>query len=165
MLKKHLFLQSAVRHMSANTTVVFVDAFDVLLQRPLEELVAAYEQMAKPSLKDVNCWPFPHSGRIRVHRSLPGGGNITWLHRIPRDASLSVRNSIFAVLGALARGALAVSLDSLAGLCDAGQIAQRAEAAAQASTSQPPNLRRRQRRESDVSRSSSKDFRGFISLL
>ncbi|CAJ1430319.1 unnamed protein product [Effrenium voratum] len=97
MLKKHLFLQKAIRHLPGNATVVFVDAFDVLFQRPIEELRLVYEQLAMPHWKvqgrwpviyggDVNCWPFPHNGRVRVKR---GDGNATWLYRISPDASLS----------------------------------------------------------------------------
>ena len=96
MLKKHLFLQRAIRRLTSNVTVVFVDAFDVLFQRPLEEFIQAYQRLAQRHLEvhgvwpmiyggDLNCWPFPHNARLRV----PKGVNRTWFHRIPPDAALS----------------------------------------------------------------------------
>ena len=98
MLKKHLFFYRAIERLPANATVVFVDAFDVLFQRPLEELTHKYHELAEGHLKehghwpvifggDLNCWPFPHNARLRVsHRD---GTNRSWLHRIPPDAALS----------------------------------------------------------------------------
>eukprot|EP00446_Apocalathium_sp_SHHI-4_P046709 CAMPEP_0177393330 /NCGR_PEP_ID=MMETSP0368-20130122/54892_1 /TAXON_ID=447022 ORGANISM="Scrippsiella hangoei-like, Strain SHHI-4" /NCGR_SAMPLE_ID=MMETSP0368 /ASSEMBLY_ACC=CAM_ASM_000363 /LENGTH=169 /DNA_ID=CAMNT_0018859503 /DNA_START=30 /DNA_END=535 /DNA_ORIENTATION=- len=50
MLKKHHFLARALREMPPNATVVFVDAFDVLFQRPLDELVEAYKRVAGPAV-------------------------------------------------------------------------------------------------------------------
>ena len=92
MLKKHFFLQRFLRRLDANSTVVFVDAFDVLFQRPLSELLERYDRLAQPHLAqygvwpviyggDLNCWPFPHNARLRL-------GNSS-LHRIPADAALS----------------------------------------------------------------------------
>lgn len=97
MLKKHVFLARAIRELPANSTVVFVDAFDVLFQRPLSELVAAYRKLAAPAAAaaggrwpvayggEVNCWPFPHDGHMPLHR--PGAPQRT--HTIAKDAALS----------------------------------------------------------------------------
>jgi len=97
MMKKHVFLARAIRELPANSTVIFVDAFDVLFQRPLTELVAAYRRLAGPVAAaaggqwpvvyggEVNCWPFPHHGRLPVRC----GGSLPWIHEIPGDASLS----------------------------------------------------------------------------
>lgn len=98
MLKKHLFLYQAIKGLPANLTVIFVDAFDVLFQRPLDDIVEAYLELAESHIKqhgrwpviyggDLNCWPFPHNARIRV--PLRGSSNRSWLHRIPADAALS----------------------------------------------------------------------------
>jgi len=103
MLKKHLFLARAVRDLPSNATVVFVDAFDVLFQRPLADLVAAYRRLAGPAAAatgrwpvvyggEVNCWPFPHSGRVPVRRAGAPGSPPVRLHEIPRDASLSANH-------------------------------------------------------------------------
>ncbi|CAJ1389053.1 unnamed protein product [Effrenium voratum] len=62
MLKKHLFLQKAIRHLPGNATVVFVDAFDVLFQRPIEELRLVYEQLAMPHWKVQGRWPVIYGG-------------------------------------------------------------------------------------------------------
>ena len=97
MLKKHLFLQRAIRYLPANLTVVFIDAFDVLFQQPLEDFANAYERLAQAHVEehgqwpviyggDLNCWPFPHNARLRVPRK---DANRTFLHRIPSDAALS----------------------------------------------------------------------------
>lgn len=96
MLKKHVFLFKAIRNVPRNTTVVFVDAFDVLFQRPLADLVASYHRMARPVFDatgfwpvvfggERNCWPFPHGGSFELQRS-----DGTWFeHIIKPDASLS----------------------------------------------------------------------------
>ena len=98
MLKKHLFLYRAIKGMPANLTVIFVDAFDVLFQRPLEEMIQKYNELAQGHVEqhgswpvifggDLNCWPFPHNARLHVPRK--DGTNRSWLHRIPWDAALS----------------------------------------------------------------------------
>eukprot|EP00747_Dinoflagellata_sp_TGD_P151429 gnl/TRDRNA2_/TRDRNA2_177207_c4_seq1.p1 gnl/TRDRNA2_/TRDRNA2_177207_c4~~gnl/TRDRNA2_/TRDRNA2_177207_c4_seq1.p1 ORF type:complete len:463 (+),score=52.80 gnl/TRDRNA2_/TRDRNA2_177207_c4_seq1:91-1479(+) len=99
MLKKHVYLARALRLLPGNTTVVFVDAWDVLFQRPLEELEASYRRLAQPvaAMNDGiwpvvfggerNCWPFPHDGRLPVHGGHPR--EQPWVHEIRRDASLS----------------------------------------------------------------------------
>ena len=98
MLKKHLFLYGAIKRLPANMTVIFVDAFDVLFQRPLKEMVEKYHELARGHVEkhgrwpviyggDLNCWPFPHNARLRVPRR--DGTNGSWLHRIPWDAALS----------------------------------------------------------------------------
>ncbi|CAE8628072.1 unnamed protein product [Polarella glacialis] len=107
MLKKHLFLLRAIKRLPANTTVVFVDAFDVLFQRPLEELLQSYERIAGPAARasagawpvvyggELNCWPFPHRGRIRVRsrdRQDASGRGAHWIHKIPPDASQSANH-------------------------------------------------------------------------
>lgn len=105
MLKKHLFLARALRQLLPNSTVVFVDAFDVLFQRPLADLVDAYRRIAAPAAEaaggvwpvvyggEVNCWPFPHSGRVPVRRRGSAGGSPPIrVHEIPKDAALSAEH-------------------------------------------------------------------------
>lgn len=104
MLKKHHFLARALREIPANSTVVFVDAFDTLFQRPLEDLVAAYRRVAGPSAAasdgrwpvvyggEVNCWPFPHEGELTV-RDARRPGSALFRHHIPEDASLSAEHN------------------------------------------------------------------------
>lgn len=102
MMKKHVYLARAIRQIPANSTVIFVDAFDVLFQRPLEEIVASYRRMAGPAADaaggrwpviyggELNCWPFPHDGgRVPVPRAGAAQGPPSRVHTIPRDAALS----------------------------------------------------------------------------
>jgi len=98
MLKKHIFLARAIRHLPGNSTVVFVDGFDVLFQRPLADLVAAYRRIAGPAAAassgiwpvvfggERNCWPFPHQESVPVRGTAGSGASV---HKIPMDAMLS----------------------------------------------------------------------------
>ena len=97
-LKKHFFLNRAIRALPANDTIIFVDAFDVLFQGPFKDLVLQYHELARAHVQkhghwpvifggELNCWPFPHHARIRV--SPRDGGNRSWVHRIPERAALS----------------------------------------------------------------------------
>ncbi|CAJ1449665.1 unnamed protein product [Effrenium voratum] len=45
-LKRHVLLSRSLQRMSPNTTVLVVDAFDVLLQRSLTEVLQTYERLA-----------------------------------------------------------------------------------------------------------------------
>jgi len=107
MMRKHVFLARAIRELPANATVIFVDAFDVLFQRPLAELVEEYHRVARPMAEaaggawpviyggEVNCWPFPHRGNIPVRRrdsDAGSSGPAAWVYRIPQDASLSANH-------------------------------------------------------------------------
>eukprot|EP00928_Gymnodinium_smaydae_P024764 TRINITY_DN19940_c0_g1_i2.p1 TRINITY_DN19940_c0_g1~~TRINITY_DN19940_c0_g1_i2.p1 ORF type:complete len:334 (+),score=63.90 TRINITY_DN19940_c0_g1_i2:271-1272(+) len=103
MLKKHLFLWRAIRSLPANATVIFVDGFDVLFQRPLADVVATYGELAGAAAErnggvwpvvfggERNCWPFPHDGG-KVHVPQPEG-SAAWVHEIAPDAALSANHS------------------------------------------------------------------------
>lgn len=92
MLKKHLFLARAIRRLPANATIVFVDGFDVLFQRPLTDLVRSYRALARARgmgsggawpvvfSGELNCWPFPHEQAFHL---------ASGTHRIPSYAMLS----------------------------------------------------------------------------
>ena len=97
LLKKHLFLYRAIKRLAVNDTIIFVDAFDVLFQQPFNDLTRKYHELAQNHLEkhghwpviyggELNCWPFPHHGWIRVP---PRGANRSWVHRIPHNAALS----------------------------------------------------------------------------
>ena len=98
LLKKHFFLFQAIEGLAVNDTIVFVDAFDVLFQRPFNDLTRKYHELAQNHVEkhghwpvifggELNCWPFPHHhGWIRVP---PRGANRSWVHRIPHKAALS----------------------------------------------------------------------------
>eukprot|EP00435_Cladocopium_sp_Y103_P021864 s134_g5.t1 len=98
MLKKHLFLHRVIRRLPANDTIIFVDAFDVLFQRPFNDLIRKYHELAQAHLEkhghwpviyggELNCWPFPHHNLIRVPPR--AGANRSWVHQIPARAALS----------------------------------------------------------------------------
>lgn len=123
MMKKHFFLWRALKKLPPNDTVVFVDAFDVLFQRPLEELVATFRLLAAPAAAaaaasaaveghakrsllaeghwpviyggERNCWPFPHDGKVAVPRraAARSGDPPLRVHEIPPDAALSANHS------------------------------------------------------------------------
>jgi len=103
MVKKNWLLYRALRRVPANETVVAVDAFDVLFQRPLSALVATYRRLAEPSAHatgvwpvifggEANCWPFPHDASIPVRMTSgsrsPGGAG-DWVHKIREESALS----------------------------------------------------------------------------
>mmetsp|Transcript_30355 Transcript_30355/g.56156 ORF Transcript_30355/g.56156 Transcript_30355/m.56156 type:complete len:477 (-) Transcript_30355:26-1456(-) len=104
MLKKHLFLSRAIRELPPNVTVIFVDGFDVLFQRPLKDMVAAYREVAGPHAAkaggawpvlfggEKNCWPFPHNGRLPVTDVGPDGRVEQHIHRVPDDSFLSAEH-------------------------------------------------------------------------
>lgn len=102
MLKKHFFLARAIRSLPSNATVVFVDGYDTLFQRPLAEIAAEYRRLAEPIVSrsrgamewpvvfggERNCWPFPHGASVRV----PGrglGARQPRRHEFQADSSLS----------------------------------------------------------------------------
>lgn len=100
LLKKHVFLARAIRQLPPNATVVFVDGFDVLFQRPLAELVAEYRRLAGPVAAQANgkwpvlfggernCWPFPHGSRLHV-RGDGDGERGPRTHEFAPDVDLS----------------------------------------------------------------------------
>lgn len=107
-LKKYVLLSRSLQKMPPNTTVLFVDAFDVLFQRSIRDVVHTYERLAKSAAQahgvwpvvfggEMNCWPWPHNGsfhlpRRRRHRQQPiprGNRNGTWHFHIPRGAALA----------------------------------------------------------------------------
>ncbi|CAE7156659.1 unnamed protein product, partial [Symbiodinium pilosum] len=80
-----------------------VDAFDLFFQRSLEDMVSTYQELAAPSAAhsgvwpvviggEMNCYPFPHNGSFRIHRTKPAKGNFntTWVHRVPSSAFLKL---------------------------------------------------------------------------
>jgi len=79
-----------------------VDGYDVLFQRPLRDLVAAYRRLAEPAAKaaggswpvvfggEQNCWPFPHEQTLPVHGA---DGRLLRVHRIPDYAMLSTSHN------------------------------------------------------------------------
>lgn len=106
MVRKQTVFLRHLRGVPANETVLLVDAFDVIFQRPLSEVVAAYRRLAAPSVKthgiwpviyggEQNCWPFPHQGKIPVHatkRARAHRGSADWVHRIPKASALSAEH-------------------------------------------------------------------------
>lgn len=70
---KFIMLQEVVEYevnigrIAADDLMIFVDGHDVMLQRPLADLVASYERWPdSPYLisGEKNCWPWPHSEPI-----------------------------------------------------------------------------------------------------
>lgn len=100
---KFLMLQDAVEYemqigrIAADDLMIFVDGHDVFLQRPLSELVAAYERRwprRSPYVisGEKNCWPWPHSDPS--HGEWDPGLVVAensswlvnrWLRLVPRD--------------------------------------------------------------------------------
>merc|ERR1719401_528975 len=64
MLQEVVEYEVSVGRIAEDDLMVFADGYDVLLQRPLAELVAAYERWpGSPYLisGEKNCWPWPHT--------------------------------------------------------------------------------------------------------
>mmetsp|Transcript_56673 Transcript_56673/g.122005 ORF Transcript_56673/g.122005 Transcript_56673/m.122005 type:complete len:416 (+) Transcript_56673:92-1339(+) len=64
MLQEVVEYEMSVGRIAADDLMLFADGHDVLLQRPLAELVEAYERFpGSPYLisGEKNCWPWPHS--------------------------------------------------------------------------------------------------------
>lgn len=64
MLQEVVEYEVSVGRVAEDDLMIFVDGHDVLLQRPLAELVKAYERWpGSPYLisGEKNCWPWPHS--------------------------------------------------------------------------------------------------------
>jgi len=84
-----------------NETVVFVDGFDVLVQRPVADIKKIYEEMAAPLAHangghwpvifggERNCWPFPHNGTLEVVGSGGTASQAGHIYQIPEDAVVS----------------------------------------------------------------------------
>eukprot|EP00929_Paragymnodinium_shiwhaense_P002506 TRINITY_DN102775_c0_g1_i1.p1 TRINITY_DN102775_c0_g1~~TRINITY_DN102775_c0_g1_i1.p1 ORF type:complete len:411 (+),score=47.72 TRINITY_DN102775_c0_g1_i1:131-1363(+) len=100
MLKKHVFLANAIKKLKANETVVFLDGFDVLFQRPLEELVSNYHTVASKLARrhgrppvlfggELNCWPFPHEQSLLGACRGPNSDSDCIVHTIPDYAYIS----------------------------------------------------------------------------
>lgn len=100
---KFLMLQDAVEYelsigrIAPDDLMIFVDGHDVFLQRPLSELVAAYERRwpnSSPYLisGEKNCWPWPHSDPSHgewdpglVVKENSSWVVNRWLRLVPRD--------------------------------------------------------------------------------
>lgn len=107
MVKKYWLLLDALRRLPGNATVVAVDAFDTLFQRPLADLVEAYRRLARPAVEatgfwpviyggERNCWPFPHDGRIPVRASAASrvpGAPPDWVHSIPWRSRITANHT------------------------------------------------------------------------
>jgi len=86
---KFLMLQDVVEYemsvgrVAADDLMIFVDGHDVLLQRPLSDIVRAYDRWPdSPYLisGEKNCWPWPHTDPSHGHWD-PGmavPANLTW---------------------------------------------------------------------------------------
>merc|ERR1719401_3180194 len=64
MLQEVVEYEVSVGRIAEDDLMIFADGHDVLLQRPLAELVAAYERWpGSPYLisGEKNCWPWPHT--------------------------------------------------------------------------------------------------------
>mmetsp|Transcript_152606 Transcript_152606/g.292238 ORF Transcript_152606/g.292238 Transcript_152606/m.292238 type:complete len:440 (-) Transcript_152606:64-1383(-) len=95
MLQEVVEYEMSIGRIAADDLMIFVDGHDVLLQRPLADLLAAYERWpGSPYLisGEKNCWPWPHSEPIhgKWDPGMAVNPNKTWV--VNKYLQLGVRD-------------------------------------------------------------------------